>query len=169
MDHCLVQVEARDGRCKRSEQMCCKIFFVAEIRIDRCYTNYSRTIKSQKYDKTFKEDTMKKVKDMVPYLGIIIIDFYLLPMAIKDTGSAMLMLLIVVPLICFLISLRYGLKKPFSILYSVIVSLLFVPSIFIYYNSSAWVYTIAYGIIALIGSAIGMLITKSKTRWFIKK
>ena len=106
---------------------------------------------------------MKKVKDMVPYLGIIIIDFYLLPMVIKDTGSAMLMLLIVIPLTCFLISLIYGLKKPFNILYSVIVAFLFVPSIFIFYNSSAWVYMITYGIIALIGSAIGMFIAKSKT------
>lgn len=107
-----------------------------------------------------KEDIMKKMKDMLPILGIIVIDFYILPMVIKDTGTAMLMLLIVVPLICFICSLVYGLIKPFSIFYSAIVAFLFIPSIFIFYNSSAWVYTIAYGIIALIGSVIGMYISK---------
>ena len=103
---------------------------------------------------------MKNVKDMLPFLGIIGLDFYLLPIVIKDTGSAMLMLLIVVPLICFICSLVYGLKKPFSIVYSVIVAFLFVPSIFIFYNSSAWVYSIGYGIIALAGSVLGMLLSK---------
>ena len=99
---------------------------------------------------------MKKLKDMLPYLGIIILNFYLLPMMIKDTGTAMLMLLIAMPLICFLSSLLYGFKKPFSFLYCIIVALLFVPTIFIFYNSSAWVYIIGYGVIALVGSVIGM-------------
>ena len=103
---------------------------------------------------------MKNMKDMLPYLGIIVIDFYLLPMVIKDTGSAMLMLLIVVPSICFLCSLIYGFKKSFRILYPALVACLFIPSIFIFYNLSAWIYTIAYGIIAFIGSVIGMYISK---------
>lgn len=102
----------------------------------------------------------EKNQGYVTVLGIISVDFYLLPMVIKDTGTAMLMLLIVVPLICFICSLIYGLIKPFSIFYSAIVAFLFIPCIFIFYNSSAWVYIIAYGIIALIGSVIGMYISK---------
>jgi len=104
--------------------------------------------------------TIKHLKDMLPFLGIIALDFYLLPMLIKDMGTAMLMLLIVEPSICFICSLIYGLKKPFSIFYSAIAAILFVPSIFVFYNSSAWVYIIGYGIIALMGSVIGMSISK---------
>lgn len=102
----------------------------------------------------------EKIKDMLPFLGIIMIDFYLLPMMMRDTGTAILMLLVVVPSICFLCSLIYGLKKSFSILYSAIVAVLFIPSIFIFYNVSAWIYIIAYGIIALIGSGIGRYVSK---------
>jgi len=32
-----------------------------------------------------------------PYLLVIIIDFYILPLLIRDTGSAMIMLLIILP------------------------------------------------------------------------
>ena len=93
--------------------------------------------------------TMKKLKDILPFLMVVLADFYLLPLFIQDTGTAMLMLLVVVPLICFICFLIYGLKKPFSLLYSAAVVILFIPSIFIFYNSSAWVYIIAYGVIAL--------------------
>ncbi len=103
---------------------------------------------------------MKKLKDMLPFLIVLAADFYLLPLLIKDTGTGMQMLLIVIPLICFVCSLIYGFKKPFSLFYSVIAASLFIPSIFIFYNSSAWVYIIVYGVIALIGSVIGKGISK---------
>ncbi len=103
---------------------------------------------------------MKKLKDMLPFLLIILGTFYLLPMLIQDTGTGMMALLIIIPLICFISSLIYGLKKPFSIFYPIIVGVLFVPSILIFYNSSAWVYIIGYGIVALIGSFIGVCISK---------
>ncbi|WIV11530.1 hypothetical protein [Proteiniborus sp. MB09-C3] len=98
---------------------------------------------------------MEKIKAMIPFLIAIILDFYLLPLLIKDTGIAMLMLLIIIPLICFICSFIYGIKRPFSIFYSVIVAFLFLPSILIFYNSSAWVYSIGYGVVALFGSFIG--------------
>ena len=101
-----------------------------------------------------------EMRNMLLPLGVILMGFYLLPLLIRDTGSAMLILLIAIPLICFICSTIYGIKKGFNILYSAIVSVLFVPSIFIFYNLSAWGYIIGYGIIALIGNAIGALIFK---------
>jgi len=103
---------------------------------------------------------MDKFKNMLPSLGVIIASFYLLPLFIKDTGSGILILLIAIPLVCFISSTIYGFRRGFNILYSVIVAILFVPSIFIFYNSSAWGYTIVYGIIALIGNTIGMFVSK---------
>lgn len=106
--------------------------------------------------------TMKKLKDMLPFLLVTLFSFYLLPLFIKDTGSAILILLIIIPVIGFVCSMIYGLKKPFSLFYSVIVAILFIPSIFIFYNSSAWIYTVVYGAIALIGSGIGAYISKNR-------
>lgn len=100
---------------------------------------------------------MKKAKKMLPYLTIIILDFYLLPSLIKDTGTAMMMLLVVIPLICFVCSVVYGIKNSFNPFYSLIVAILFVPSVFIFYNSTAWIYVLGYGIIALAGNIIGMI------------
>ena len=103
---------------------------------------------------------MKKLKDMIPYLTVIILDFYLLPFLIKDTGSAMLMLLIVVPLICFVCSVVYGAKNSFYLVYAIIVAILFIPTILIFYNSTAWIYIFGYGTIALVGNAIGAIFTR---------
>lgn len=103
---------------------------------------------------------MKTLKPMLPFLIVILACFYLLPLLIQDTGSGMLILLIVTPLLCFVCSLLYGTKKAFSPLYALIVALLFVPAIFIFYNSSAWIYAPAYGAIALLGGAAGSHIGK---------
>jgi hypothetical protein len=107
---------------------------------------------------------MEKTKKMLPYLIIIILDFYLLPLFIKDTGTAMMMMLVVIPLICFVCSGVYGIKNSFNLYYALLVAILFVPSIFIFYNSTAWVYVLGYGIIALVGNAIGMMFYKQPKR-----
>lgn len=98
-----------------------------------------------------------KLKPMAPYLVVNIIGFYLLPIVIKDTGSAMAVMLLGSPLICLINSAVYGIKNSFNLLYSLIVALLFAPTIFIFYNSSAWIYIVGYGIIALVGNFIGKL------------
>ena len=105
---------------------------------------------------------MKKLIGMIPYLAVIMLDFYLLPLLIRDTGSAMLMLLIVVPLICFVCSLVYGIKNSFCLAYAIAVAILFIPTILIFYNSTTWVYIFGYGAIALAGNAIGMVFIKER-------
>lgn len=98
---------------------------------------------------------MEKLKKMSPYLLINIGMFYLLPSLMKDTGSAIIILLILMPLGCFLTSLAYGLKNSFSWPYPIFVMLIFLPSIFIFYNESAMVYVFVYGFISLLGSFVG--------------
>lgn len=100
---------------------------------------------------------MEKMKRLWPYLLVILSDFYLLPLLIKDTGTAMLLLLVIMPLICFVCSCVYGVKHSYSLFYALIVAALFVPSIYVFYNSSAWVYALAYGIIALVGNLGGAI------------
>lgn len=104
-----------------------------------------------------EESAMEKIKRLLPYLVIILLDFYLLPWMIKDTGIAMLLLLGVIPFICFVCSFAYGMNNSFDLFYALIVAILFVPSIFIFYNSSAWVYAVGYGIVALAGNLVGKM------------
>lgn len=84
-------------------------------------------------------------------------DFYLLPLLIQDTGSAMLPLLVVMPLLTLITGLVYGLRHGFSFLPALLAGVLFLPSLFLYYNASAWVYAPLYALITLLGVGLGRL------------
>lgn len=103
---------------------------------------------------------MKASFKMIPYLLVNAIAFYLLPMIIQDMGSAMLVLLLAIPLICFSIAIVFGVKNSFNWIYPLAVALLFAPTIFIFYNESATFYTAIYGILALVGNLIGKIFYK---------
>lgn len=103
---------------------------------------------------------MDKIKKNWIYYFIVFITFYLIPILIKDTGSGMFILLIVIPLITLITSIIYGIRNIFDIFYPLLVTILFVPTLFIYYNTSAWVYVIAYSMIAVIGELLGKTLQK---------
>ena len=103
---------------------------------------------------------MDKIKNNLVYYFIVFIAFYLFPMLIKDTGSGMFILLIVIPLITFITSIIYGLKNTFDFLYPLIIAILFIPTLFIYYNISAWTYIIVYSVIAVVGELLGKALQK---------
>lgn len=111
----------------------------------------------------FREElVMEKFRKMLPYLLAMIFAFYILPFLIIDTGSGMFILLIGIPMICYLVSMIYGIKNSFNLLYPLFIMLLFAPSIFIFYNDSATIYIVIYGSISLTGNFIGSLIRKRK-------
>ena len=111
----------------------------------------------------FREElVMEKFRKMLPYLLAMIFVFYILPFLIIDTGSGMFILLIGIPMICYIVSMIYGIKNSFNLLYPLFIMLLFAPSIFIFYNDSATIYIVIYGSISLIGNFIGSLIRKRK-------
>lgn len=111
----------------------------------------------------FREElVMEKFRKMLPYLLAMIFVFYILPFLIIDTGSGMFILLIGIPMICYIASMIYGIKNSFNLLYPLFIMLLFAPSIFIFYNDSATIYIVIYGSISLIGNFIGSLIRKRK-------
>ncbi len=96
-----------------------------------------------------------KLLNMLPYLIVLAVDFYLLPVAAQNTGAAMLLMLCVMPLVALVTGVAYGLRNGFSLLLPLMALLLFIPTIFIYYNVSAWVYAPFYAIIVLVGNGIG--------------
>lgn len=97
----------------------------------------------------------KKLLGLLPYAAILAVDFYLLPCLIKDTGMAMLMMLCVIPLAAFITAVIYGVRRGFGFLLAAAAMLLFLPSIFLYYNESAWIYVLIYGGITLAGNGLG--------------
>ncbi len=103
---------------------------------------------------------MENIKKMIPYLFVILLAFYIIPFLIVDTGSGIAVLLIIVPMICFINAIIYGIKHSFHALYTILVCLLFIPTIYIFYNTSAWVYVIGYGVLSLLGNIFGILIYK---------
>lgn len=105
---------------------------------------------------------MKEIKKSIPYLIVIIIAFYLLPNLIKDTGSGILMLLVVMPLTCLLTGFVFGRRNSFKWYFPVLVGILFIPSIFIYYNESALIYAPVYGVLSLVGVIIGWILNRNR-------
>lgn len=103
---------------------------------------------------------MDKFKKNLIFYILLIIDFYVIPWFIKDTGSAMIVMLGMIPIVCFVTSMMYGIRNGFDFWYAFTVAILFIPSIFIFYNSSAWIYVVVYAGIALLGNFIALPLRK---------
>lgn len=86
-----------------------------------------------------------------------ILNFYALPFWIRDTGSGMALLLVIMPVICLIVSVAFGWKNGFALWYAPAVAVLFVPSLFVFYNESAWVYALVFGAVACAGNGLGRL------------
>ena len=75
-----------------------------------------------------------------------------------DRESGMLTLLILFPLVCFLSAIVYGVKHSFSLVYSILIMVVFIPTIFIFYNEIASIYVGMYGVISIIGNLLGSFV-----------
>lgn len=98
---------------------------------------------------------MNRIKKLLPYLMVNVIAFYLLTLLMKDTGSAMFILLFVIPVITFVNAIICGSKNSFDFLYPLLVMVIFVPYVLIYMNESATIYIFIYGAISLMGCFVG--------------
>ena len=102
----------------------------------------------------------KSIKSTIIFLLINIALFYILPLLIMDTGSAIMVLLVILPLSCLFVAIIYGSLNSFHLAYPLLVALAFTLTFWIFFNESAWEYIPAYGVIALIGNLIGADIYK---------
>ena len=103
---------------------------------------------------------MDKLKNNMVFYLLLLADFYIIPCFIKDTGSAMIIMLVIIPIICLITSIFYGIRNGFDFWYILIAAIMFTPSIFVFYNSSAWVYVVGYAVIALLGNLIALPLRK---------
>lgn len=104
----------------------------------------------------------KKTTAFIPYVIALAIIFYALPFFISDTGSGMFLMLFIIPLLTFICAVVFGLRQGFHIFFALVTVILYAPTIFIFYNSSAWIYIVAYAIVSLVGNLTGMMVNKNK-------
>lgn len=86
--------------------------------------------------------------------------FYLLPMCMENIGAIGMVMLILFLTFALSIIITSISNNKIKYLYPVIVSLMFIPSMFIYYNESALIHSIWYLVVSSIGLLIGTFIYK---------
>lgn len=103
---------------------------------------------------------MKKYIKEIILLLIQLFMFYVFPLFAGPT-DAMGMVVIII-LITSILSLTLGIisKEKLKYLYPIIVSILFIPTIFIYYNISALIHSVWYLVISFVGMLLGISIKK---------
>ena len=107
---------------------------------------------------------MKKyLKEIVIFLLQVFI-FYLLPQIAGNIGALGMVFLLLV--ITFILSIIAGciFKNRIKYFYPIVVSILFIPTILIYYNESAFVHSLWYLIVSSIGLFIGIIMHKLSNR-----
>ena len=98
----------------------------------------------------------KRLIALAPYFIALGLNFYLLPLLMRDTGTAMVLMA------AFVTAVDCGVRRGFTPLLPLGAAVLFLPTVFIHYNATAWVYSAAYGIVVLAGVGLGGLFYRKR-------
>lgn len=101
---------------------------------------------------------MKKIKEYVKELVVLILQllmFYAFPLLAGPTDAMGMVVIIILGTLLFSLFMGVLSDKKIKYLYPIVVALLFIPSVFIYYNDSAFIHSVWYLIISVIGVLIG--------------
>ena len=95
-------------------------------------------------------------------MGIILLIqlfmFYIFPLFSGPTDAIGMVILILLSTLLLSMILASISNKKIKYLYPIVISILFIPSVFIYYNESALVHSLWYLVVSTIGMLFGMLI-----------
>ena len=103
---------------------------------------------------------MKKYIKEIIILLIQLFVFYILPLFAGPTDMMGLVLLIILATLLLSMGMGSISKEKIKYLYPIIVAILFIPSIFIYYNESALIHSVWYLVVSMVGMLIGTIIYK---------
>lgn len=101
---------------------------------------------------------MKKYLKELIILFIQLFMFYIFPLFCGPTDAMGMVLLIICSVFVLSIILGTISNTKLKFLYPIIIAILFIPSIFIYYNITALVHSLWYLVISSIGLGIGCLV-----------
>ncbi len=106
---------------------------------------------------------MRYIKEIIILL-IQMVMFYIFPLSAGPTDMMGMVVLIILSV--FILSILMGSlsKEKIKYLYPIAIAVLFIPSIFIYYNESALIHSLWYFVISIIGLFIGTIISKIKNK-----
>ena len=99
------------------------------------------------------------IKKYTVYIVIAMIYYFIPLYLVKDTGSAMFLLLIGIPVIVFVVSMLFSVKFGYYWYFPIVIGLLWIPNLFLL-NDSAAFYILMYAVVSLIGQLIGLLFKK---------
>ncbi|MDL2237136.1 hypothetical protein LJC56_04805 [Christensenellaceae bacterium OttesenSCG-928-K19] len=112
--------------------------------------------------------TKSEFKKLLPYFVILCIIFYALPFPslfyAENASYLITTLLIINPAICFVLHVVYALYHGFKWYIPLLSGALFVPTIFIFYNETATLYTFSYIVLSFIGAAVGYSFYKNRKK-----
>lgn len=103
---------------------------------------------------------MKKYIKEIIILLIQLFMYYIFPMFAGPTDAMGMVVLIIIATFILAIIIGAISKGKIKYFYPVIISILFLPSVYIYYNSSALIHAIWYLVVSSIGEVIGIIIGK---------
>ena len=103
---------------------------------------------------------MKKYWKEIMILLVQMFMFYIFPLFAGPTDIMGMVLLILVTTFILAILIASISKEKWKYCYPVIASVLFIPSVFIYYNDSALIHAVWYLVDSSIGLLIGAIIYK---------
>lgn len=107
---------------------------------------------------------MKKYLKEIIILVIQLIMFYLFPLTAGPTDMMGLVLILLFTTLLLSGILTIISNNKIKYLYPIIVTIIFIPSVFIYYNKSALIHSIWYLVVSIIGTIIGIIINLIKRR-----
>lgn len=100
---------------------------------------------------------MRHIKETI-ILIIQLFVFYIFPLFIGLTDAMGLVFLIWLATLILSIIIASISREKIKYLYPIIIAILFIPSVFIYYNESALVHSIWYLVISYVGEGVGTII-----------
>lgn len=103
---------------------------------------------------------MKRYLKEIIILLLQLFMFYIFPLFAGPTDAIGMVVLII--LATLLLSVVIGLisDKKMKYLYPIITAILFVPSVFIYYNETALIHSVWYLVVSSVGMIIGAILRK---------
>lgn len=103
---------------------------------------------------------MKKFLKEFILLLIQLFIFYIFPLFAGPTDAMGMVFLIIVA--TFILSIILGVvsNQKIKYLYPLLIAIIFIPSVFIYYNESALIHSVWYLVISTTGLLLGMIIRK---------
>jgi len=103
---------------------------------------------------------MKKNRNEIIILLLQLSIFYIFPLFAGSTNAIGMVFLILLATFILSVILASISKEKWKYFYPIIISILFIPSVFIYYNESALIHAIWYFVDSVIGLLLGSMIHK---------